>query len=212
MQQRFDKARAGFTLIEMLAVLLILAVLSYFLITNLRSAQETTEVGIAKNGLSQMKTMLDQLSDDKGEFPPSQLPADIGSAANALNVGSECLYLALCAEGAPGAGKLDQAKGLCNTDRDMLSKRPKGFEVQDLFELADPWGNPIAYIRSSDYDREFHYVCVDAAGEESEYSVRAQKNPDTGRFFEPHGFQLLSAGPDGQFGTTDDIASFATKK
>jgi hypothetical protein len=153
------------------------------------------------------------LSDEHGDFPASQLPTDIGSAPNGTNVGGECLYLALCAEGAPGNGKIDREKDLCNTDNDSLTKRPKGFERQELFELADPWGNPIAYIRNSDYDREFHYVCLDAqTGEESDYSVRALKNPETGRYQEPHGFQLLSAGPDGKFGTEDDIMNFAIKK
>ncbi|HUR27063.1 MAG TPA: type II secretion system protein [Planctomycetota bacterium] len=211
---RFDRKRAGFTLIEMLAVLLILSILSYFLLVNLGGATTTTEIGIAKTKLQHVKTMLDQMSDDRGEFPSSQLPADLGTATNSLNVGSECLYLALCAEGSPGAGTIDQEKDLCNSDRDVLSKRPKGFEKQDLYELADPWGNPIAYIRNSDYEKEFHYICVvKETGEEEEFSVRALKNPATGRYQEPHGFQLISAGPDGKFGFgDDDIANFSIAK
>ena len=49
MLHRFDSKRAGFTLIEMLAVLLIISILSYFLITNLGGATTQTQVGIAKN-------------------------------------------------------------------------------------------------------------------------------------------------------------------
>ena len=207
--QRFQRTRAGFTLIELLAVLLILSILAYFLVTNLRGGQEAVKVGVAKNGLGQIAAMLGQFSDDHGEYPSSQLPADVGSAQNALNVGGECLYLALCAEGAPGYGKLDKEKTLCNTDGDSLSKRPKGFEKQDLYELADPWGDPIVYIRASDYDKEFRYVCLDSqTGEPEEFTLHALKNEKTGRYEEPTGFQLMSAGSDGQFGTEDDITNF----
>ncbi|HTF87843.1 MAG TPA: prepilin-type N-terminal cleavage/methylation domain-containing protein [Planctomycetota bacterium] len=208
------RIRAGFTLIEMLAVLLILSILTYFLVVNLKGATEAVGTGNARALLSQMSAMIAQQSDDNGDFPPSQLAADLG-ASNTLNVGSECLYLALCAEGAPGYGKLDREKDLCNTDRDSLSKRPKGFEKQDLYELADPWGNPIVYIHHRDYEREFQVVCLDTqTGEETQYTVRAKKNPATGRFQEPQGFQLLSAGGDGIFGgeSEDDLANFTIKK
>jgi prepilin-type N-terminal cleavage/methylation domain-containing protein len=213
MLHRIDRNRAGFTLIELLAVLLILSILSYFLLVNLGGATTTTQIGIARNKLSQIDTMLKQMSDDSGEYPASQFPADFGTAANALNVGGECLYLALCADGAPGFGTLDKEKDLCNSDNDVLSKRPKGFEKQDLFELADPWGNPIAYIRSTDYEKEFHYTSVaTGTGETLEFSVRALKNPATGRWQEPRGFQLFSAGPDGEFGTEDDVANFSIQR
>lgn len=216
MHHRLHPTRAGFTLIELLAVLLILSILGYFLITNLLGGQKTVQIGIAKQNIAQIATMLGQFSDDHGEYPASKLPADLG-AANALNVGSECLYLALCAKGAAGYGTLDKDKGLCNTDDDSLPKVPKGFEKQELFELADPWGNPVAYIRASDYDLDFRYVCRDAkTGEEVEYTVHALKNSKTGRYEEPNSFQLLSAGPDGKFGSVDgktgdgddDLANF----
>src|SRR5688572_31108463 len=90
--------RAGFTLIEMLAVLMILSILTYFLVVNLSGAQDSVKTGDAKNRLAQIATMLAQLSDDGGSFPASQLASDLGAPPNATNVGSECLYLALCAE------------------------------------------------------------------------------------------------------------------
>ncbi len=198
--------RAGFTLIELLAVLMIISILITVLVVNLRMGQDATHSGIAKNKLGQLATALGEFSNDKGEFPPSQLSSELGTA-DAVNVGSECLYLALCAEGAPGFESL--SKELCNTDRDALPKRPKGFEVQDLFEIADSWGNPIAYIRASDYDREFRYISVDAeTDEETEYTVRAWKNANTGRYEEPSSFQLICAGNDGKFGTDDDLTNF----
>ena len=41
-------------------------------------------------------------------------------------------------------------------------------------------------------------------------TIRCQpwKNPKTGHWFMPRGFQLISAGPDTQFNTDDDITNF----
>ncbi len=204
-----SSTRAGFTLIELLAVLMILAILIAVLVSSLMQGEDAVKAGVARNRLAQLGTALGEHSDEHGEYPPSQLPSDLGTAPDATNVGSECLYLALCAEGAPGYATLGKAEYLCNTDRDALSKRPKGFETQDLLEMADPWGNPIVYIRASDYEREFRYIFVDTeTGEENEATLRALKNSTTGRYEEPSSFQLFSAGIDGRFGTADDISNF----
>lgn len=206
-------SRAGFTLIELLAVLMIISILMYFLISNLSGGINAVDEGVVKNRMATMRAMLSQWADDKGDYPRSQFPGDLGSTPNALNIGSECLYLALCAQGAPGYGTLDKPDDLCNTDGDSLGKRPKGFETQELFELADGWGNPIAYIHHADYEKEFRYVAIDGeTGEVAEWSVRAVKNAKTGRFEEPSGFQLISAGSDGKFGTDDDIVNSQIKK
>jgi prepilin-type N-terminal cleavage/methylation domain-containing protein len=201
--------QAGFTLIELLAVLMILAILIAILVTNLSGGREMVEAGVTKTNLKQIDTLIRELSDENGQYPRSVLPEELGAPPNGTNVGGECLYLALCAQGAPGYGVLDKDDLLCNSDDDSLTKRAKGFESQQLFELADGWGNPIAYIQAHDYDREFRYVCVDPDGGQDEYTVRAAKNQKTGRYHEPNGFQLVSAGLDGKFGTEDDLTNFA---
>lgn len=199
----------GFTLVELLAVLVILSVLAYFLMNNLRGGTDAVKSGVTKNRLAQIGAMLGEFSDAHGDFPKSQLAQEFGVAPNATNVGAECLYLALCAQGERGNGTLDKVEMLSNTDRDALSKRPKGFETQDLYEICDSWGSPIAYIHHSDYEREFQYVTGDTeTGAEFEASLRARKNAKTGRYEMPHGFQLVSAGADLQFGTDDDIANY----
>jgi len=208
-----SSSRRGFTLIELLAVLMIIAILTYFLVTNMSGGIGVVNEGVVKNRMGTLRAMLSQVADEKGDFPRSQLPNELGTAPNALNVGAECLYLALCAQGAPGVGTLDKPEDLCNTDGDSLGKRAPGFETQELFELADGWGNPLVYIHHLDYEREFRYVAVDGeSGEAAEYNVRAFKNAKTGRFEEPNGFQLISAGSDGQFGTADDIVNSQIKK
>lgn len=211
--RRSEKARraarrAGFTLIELLAVLLILAILIAILVVNFGPAIGATEEGVTRALLGQIDAALREYSDERGSFPPSQLPTDLGTPPNGLNVGAECLYLALCTEGAPGFGVLDKQEKLSNTDGDALAKRPKGFESSDLFEICDAWGNPVAYIQAADYEREFNCATVDRDGAAQESSVRAAKNPKTGRWQEPNGFQLVSAGLDGVFGTADDLTNF----
>jgi len=200
-------SRGGFTLIELLAVLVIVSILAYFLVVNVGSAREVVEVGLTRSRIAQIGTMLSAWADEQGDYPPSTLEADQGAAPNAVNVGAECLYLALCAEGRDGVGVLDEQ--LQNTDRDRVSRRPVGFESLELFEICDDWGNPIAYQHHRDYGRKDLYTTIDPdTGEELESLVEARKNAKTRRYQEPQGFQLVSAGPDGRFGTDDDITNF----
>jgi len=198
---------AGFTLIELIAVLMILSILAYFLVKNVTGAQELVEEGLTRARLAEISAALEEYADEQGDFPlGSKLPGG-GGPPNATNLGGEALYLALCAEGAPGFGVLDT--DLCNTDGDRTPKRLPGFESQELFELCDGWGNPIAYLHHREYERTDVYLSLDGAtGEELEGAVRARRNEKTKRFHEPSDFQLISAGVDGDFGTEDDIANF----
>lgn len=204
--QNDRRARAGFTLIELLAVIVILAILSWALITNLGDATRIVEGEVTKIRMQEIGLAANEYSDDKGDFPRSKFSAEQGTPPNDVNIGSECLYLWLCAENAPGDGKFDQH--LFNTDSDQLPRRPPGFQVATLFELGDQWENPIAYFHHSDYAREDLYATIDKDGERVETVVRALKNDKTGRYHEPRGYQMLSAGADGLFGTGDDITSF----
>jgi prepilin-type N-terminal cleavage/methylation domain-containing protein len=211
MQDGRRRGRAGFTLIELLAVIIILSILAYFLITNVTGAQKSTQASLTRARATQLGGAISWLVDDQGDAPRSSLPAELGLPPNNDNLGSECLYLALCADGAPGSGKFEDA--FSNTDGDSLAKRPEGFEVTTLFELCDLWGNPYAYFHHKDYGREDRYVTITQEGETVTSSVRALKNPKTGRYYEARGYQLISAGLDGVFGPdaegeVDDIYSF----
>jgi prepilin-type N-terminal cleavage/methylation domain-containing protein len=201
------RAREGFTLIEVLAVIVILSVLAALLMTQLGGARDTAEEGATKNVLLKVKGVLSEHADEAGDYPRSTPPAELGGMPNDTNVGAECLYLGLCKEGAAGQGVLDSQ--LANTDEDRLTARPAGFENSQLFELEDAWHNPIAYFHNLDYGQEARYVTLDpATGEPRESLAKARKNEQTGRWHEPRAFQLISAGLDGQFGTEDDLFSF----
>jgi len=201
------RAAAGFTLIELIAVLAILSILAYFLVTNVGGAKELVDEKATHNKLVQVAAMLEQYADAAGDYPTAagMFP---GAPPNATNVGGETLYLALCREHGPGFGVVDDE--LCNTDGDRASAQLEGFESRELYELADSWGNPIAYLHHRSYDRAETYATRDAAtGEPLEGQVTAWRNEATQRFHGPRAFQLISAGADGAFGTEDDITEFA---
>jgi hypothetical protein len=179
----------------------------WFLVTNLGGAREVVEAGLTRSRLANIEAMLSAWADEHGDFPASSFTPEQGVAPNAVNLGSECLYLALCAAGEQGVGVLDTE--LANIDADRLARRMEGFESLELYEIGDDWQNPIAYLHHRDYGRRDLYQCLDPeTGEVLEAQVAAGKNAATGRFHNPHTFQLRSAGPDGRFGTDDDIANY----
>jgi hypothetical protein len=125
---------------------------------------------------------------------------------NKLNLGSELLVISLLAPGRPDPGIADERLG--NTDGDSARKSLTSLPLPALYEIVDQWKNPIVYIHRSDYDQVFEYQTLPADGSEWTQSVHAKKNPKTDAYYNHTSFQLLSAGPDGEFGTNDDIANY----
>lgn len=202
--------RAGFTLIELMAVLAILAILGAVLVTQIGSARESVEVQLTRTRLQEIRLAASDYEVDQGDYPRSRMTKEQGSPPNALNIGVECLVLALWSDGREGSGL--RADELDNTDGDRSAKSLSDLPVRDLFELVDPWGNPIAYFHHADYGREDVYSTFDPdTGELLESTARALRNSKLGRYYEHRRFQLLSAGPDGRFGTEDDLASFSLR-
>lgn len=204
-QRRARPRAAAFTLIELLAVLIIISILAWVLVSNVTGAMGSAEVNTTRTRAQQISLALRGIEDDQGEPPRSTLPAEAGVAPNSENLGGECLYLALYAPGRAESEAFDDF--LVNTDGDQLGKRLPGFEKPTLFEIGDFWGNPYAYFHNKDYGREDVYVTVNDKNEQITNHVRAITNEKLGRYFEPNGFQLISAGMDGEFGTDDDVTA-----
>ena len=206
------RARRGFTLIELLAVIVILSILTYFLLTNVFAAKESVEVQATRATLTQIAAALSDYEQDKGDWPASTYPEAWGVAPDATNQGAEVLFMTICAEGQVGEGRFDEAPA--NVDEDASSLRIPGHDSLALFEIADTWGNPIAYFHHRDYGREDNYRTFDGkTGEVVVSAVSARKNEKTERWHEPRGFQLISPGPNGVFDkpgseTDDDITNF----
>jgi prepilin-type N-terminal cleavage/methylation domain-containing protein len=202
---------AGFTLVELLAVLVILAILMAVLVPRIAGFGERAKERTTKAFLMQLSAAVAEYEDRFGDYPPSTFLEKWGTPPNATNLGGEALVLSMWSPDWTGTSLPDDR--FVNTDKDeakrSLSKIPKAA----LFELKDEWGNPIAYFHRRDYGRQDTYVTLPVDGEvEAECVVRALRNATTGQFANHDKFQLISAGADGSFGTEDDIANFETEE
>ena len=197
-----SRERAGFTLIEILAVILIIGLLSYFLVPILLGSQKAAKVKVTAAFLSGISTAIAEYENEKGDYPPSSWKEEWGPAPNATNIGAEVLVITLF--GSKWESRLPEDK-LKNTDGDESKRALARFPKPTLFELVDEWGNPIAYSHRRDYAEAQVYVMANPPGEST---FKAHMNPQTGQFWNPKTFQLVSAGPDGEFGTDDDIPNW----
>lgn len=133
----------GFTLVEMLLVLVILAVLAAIVIPKFSGRSQQAKETAAKSQISAIEMALDAFEVDTGFYPQGN------AGLNAL---------------------VDQPNNAQNWKGPYLKK---GVPL-------DPWGNP--YL----------------------YSYPGRNNPK--------GYDISSAGPDGQTGTDDDITNWDAKK
>ena len=202
---------AGFTLIEVLAVILILSILAGFLIYQLSDTEAAARMGTAKQLLAKVEAAVKSYQNDNGAAPPSTFAPAQEVPNDGTNVGIEALVVALWSKKYEAGGLLaDVRDALVNVDGDRSTKQLTDFETRELLEIADPWQNPIAYIERGDYAQgNLRYQTLDGeTGELVESVPTAFKNAATGQYYSAQGFQLISAGPDGRFGTEDDITAF----
>jgi prepilin-type N-terminal cleavage/methylation domain-containing protein len=203
--------RAGFTLIELLAVLLILSILVGVLLVSLRDSDKATRVKLAETLLAKLESAAKHYQNEHGSAPASSFVSGQEVANDGLNVGIEAFVVAMFSKKYEGGGLLaDVRDQLVNTDGDRSTKQLTDFESRDLLEIPDPWGSPVAYVERTDYGQtNRRYQTYDPeTGELLETVPTAFKNKATGQYFAAQGFQFISAGPDCQFGTEDDITTF----
>lgn len=201
-----SSARGGFSLIELLAVMMILGILMTFLAFQLGGMGEVAKVSTTETFLQQIGGACNEYEQETGDYPSSAWNNDWGATPNKTNLGGEALCIALWSKDYGGTSISDDQLG--NSDEDEAKKGLTTHGNNKLFELIDSWENPIAYFHRRDYNREDLYFTLDEEGMWDSSTVRALKNPKTGSFYNPRGFQLISAGPDGLFGNDDDIYNF----
>lgn len=205
---RARAAGAGFTLIEMLAVLVILSILMVVLLTQFTDIFGSAKVRLTSASMANIALAIDAYEHEHGDYPPSSFPPAWGPPPNTLNLGIEALVVALHSKGAKaGGGAFEDL--LVNTDADNSKTRLTDFNTTELFELRDEWGNPFAYLHRADYGATQSYLTLSPdTGEELESTFRAHPNTKTGGFMRPDRYQLVSAGPDGRFGSEDDVTAW----
>jgi prepilin-type N-terminal cleavage/methylation domain-containing protein len=200
-RERRGAGRLGFTLIEILVVISIIAVLASLSAAYVLRARTRGKEGAVKARLSGLEVLIRQYETEIGDFPPSSL-VQYGVAGNGLNDGIECLLACLDTRkrGGPFIRDLDPDQR-ANTDEDRLApaefakvKKALDGARQDgvLWEYCDEWGNPLVYVHCRDYGKVFRIRRAD--GEIVE--ARAAKDPATGGYYKPTEFQLFSLGAD----------------
>jgi len=202
-------ARGGFTLIEILGVIVIIGILMAVMVTTMGGASDVVHAKNTRMFLDQVATLLVDFEGEMGDFPDSTFPGDLAEMPSQTNMGAEMMLIALYpAKGSFQADDLPEDR-LGNTDGDSTKKSLTNFSSGDVFELVDDWENPVAYIHRRDYGKSFTYVTIDpVTGELIDNEVTGVKSSKTGDYFNRKRFQLISAGSDGEFGTRDDIANF----
>ncbi len=205
--------QSGFTLIEIMAVLVILSILSVFLVGTMMRSGDVVHAKNTRMFIDQLETMAIDYESERGDFPKSTFPSDLPDQPSPTNMGSEMLMLSFYpADNSYSAADVPEER-LSNTDGDSTKKAISSFANGSVFELADDWGNPIAYIHRRDYGKKFKYVTINPEdGMVVDGVVQAIKSQKTGGYFHKRRFQFISAGADGIFGTSDDIRNFTVEE
>lgn len=206
----------GFTLVEILVVISIMAILASLSVAGLRIAQIQARSSAEKHDISLLKSAVDTFAREMGDYPPTRWSYFRVTGTNTENEGNECLFFCLETrkKGGPFVSELDENR-FTNADNDsLLPAAEKSLKAMldprrtsgALLEYTDAWGNPYVYIHHRDYGQKFSYTRSDG----TRFEVEAAKSSTGGGHAAPSSFQLWSLGPDGenQNGGGDDICSW----
>lgn len=213
-------ASNGFTLVELLVVIAIISLLGTLMITTFTSAQRDAKDFEVKAFIQTVGASLEVYQSDRrnGVYPPSSLegfPALGTKLPNKTNLGIEAMVV--CLSSPNFSGLKDSAameERLENIDEDDSARRMTKFGDRQLFELVDPWGNPLVYFNAQDYENRNVRAYSRTEPDVLDYEVVTVKpwlNPKTKSPYNNSSYQLFSAGPDGIFNTEDDIGNWSSK-
>jgi len=200
----------GFTLIEILIVLGIVAALIAISVPLLFTTKQQGERAATAAVVQQIRLSIRSRIDDPkcGEAPPSSLAAAGFNPQNDLNEGIEALVAVLGSEES-AHNPFDDEEKLQNYDGDRDPKRQTFLKRRDFFEYVDSWGNPLVYFRLRDFEDNPQAKVRYTRHDGTVFEVSPVASEKTGSFAGmSDGFQLISLGPDEEFGTKDDVVSW----
>ncbi len=218
---------AGFTLAELMVVIVVIAILAAFLLPALLRGRDTAQRTQARSDISSIGLALDGFYNAFGYYPPTTNSFDPatgrfdGPAYGDYGY-SEALVQCLCNKFTRGTGDEGAANDLTKIvgiDR-VIGKAPvnigplyqaKANDLIDLDhdgfpELADPWGAPYIYIPKDDYlkaDGHYNAGAMVWADTQPVGGDGVLDPPDPSAFplenehFRRFAYQLISLGPDG---------------
>ena len=190
----------------------IIAVLVGLAVGILQIAGKRTKESSCDALLGKMRSSIDMWKGVFKTYPPTDLnriavvtglPIKVGkpTPSNTTNIGIEALFQCLMMPGFNHNPDLDG--DLVNTDNDCLDKALAKSGAKDLFEIKDPWGNPLVYMVEADYAQFDKDPPAYVNGQEETVYPKPYK-AKAGGFEQANGYQLFSMGPDGQPNTDDD--------
>ena len=206
MQQRRTTWQ-GFTLIELLIVIALIGILVAALVPNILGPDKEAKKVATLTRMTQLKGCIERYNDKNGDFPPSSFAnahSSVKVKNNSINEGIECLLVHIHRKSLGRSATLEaKTDWFKNTDKDNGGFHIQLLDTSQLFEVMDAWGCPIVYFHEASYGQDQRVLMGDD-GQEQE-TVKAWRDPVTNKYLNPRGYQLISAGDDGLFGTKDDI-------
>jgi prepilin-type N-terminal cleavage/methylation domain-containing protein len=198
----------GFTLIELLVVICIIAVLTGLVTVAVVAAMRTSKVNATQSFLNQIEAALAGYQVRWGDYPPTSIDDLGGRAPNDVNQGVESLVACLSSSRKGTVLFQPNEEHFSNVDGDRESKNVTAwyFGDNELREYIDFFGYVIIYIHGKDFARpksgtmKYRFF---KGGED--VVVAAEQSPATKTYVNAGRYQLRSVGPDGKYGTPDDI-------
>ncbi len=205
---RASSPSAGFSLVEVLAVLAILGLLMSVAIMSTGRQTDRARVAETRARMAQLENLITSYELKFGDYPADTLKDLKIKSENDLNEGIEACVAALHSKDYPG-GTLLSEETLGNTDEDSTSTAFHREGSSYLLEVVDSWENPIAYFHNSSYGSlGVIQLSEPEIREDPERVVESVVSEKTGIHANSDSYQLISAGPDEEFGTEDDITNF----
>jgi len=206
---RRSPSSGGFTLLEILIVIVIISILSSLLLYGVHAAIQAARQSSTEGVVRSISGALESYKSQYGDYPPSSLDRFRVRLPNDTNNGIETLVACISTtkKGGPFWRPQDENQFI-NADKDKADRNLTNwyFGHNELMEVSDNFGNTLWYLHSADYAKPApHHLKVIPYLSAKPVTLKVYQSDKLKTPANPGRFQLVSAGPDGIFGTMDDI-------